>query len=123
MKEASNNGRSSGGSTAPSNAAVAEASARPILLVSITRSRGHRAPDVEEVEPLSRVLAHDVLQDGDPGARRVFLAAARDGEGLCQLDRVPVVRVEEAEGRNQRHPDRARQEERTKRERRGPPEE
>ena len=32
--------------------------------------RAERVPDVEEVEPLRRVLAHDVLEEGHPGAER-----------------------------------------------------
>src|SRR5882762_2272897 len=68
-------------------------------------SCGNRVPDVEEIEPLCRMLAHDALQHGDPGARGLLLAAAGHPHGLEHLDQVPIVRAEKAERRHHRHAD------------------
>src|SRR4029453_9809474 len=46
---------------------------------------GERLPDVEEVEPLSRVLPHDGLEGRHPGVRRGLLLAARGEERLGYL--------------------------------------
>src|SRR6266446_2172053 len=50
-----------------------------------------RAPDIEEVEPLGRPLAHDALEGGHPGAKGVLLAAPGDGEWFEDGDRIPAV--------------------------------
>src|SRR5215470_4434979 len=84
------------------------------------RGRGHvlpseRLPDVEEIEPLSRVLPHDDLERRDPGPRGRLLLAARGGERLEDLHRVPIPRVHQAEGRQERDPDPAGEQERSER--------
>src|SRR5207245_3983490 len=78
-----------------------------------------RVPDVEEVEPLGRVLPHDRLEDGDPGPRGILLTVACDGERLPDRHRVSVVRLEQAERRHERDTDGAGQHEGTPGERRG----
>src|SRR5256712_14193378 len=82
-----------------------------------------RVPDVEEVEPLGRVLPHDRLEDGDPGPRGILLTVACDGERLPDRHRVSVVRLEQAERRHERDTDGAGQHEGTQGERRGVTEE
>src|ERR1700730_2886228 len=82
-----------------------------------------RGPDVEEIEPLSRVLAHDGLEGRHPRTRRSLLLAARGDERLGDLHHVPILRVQEAEGRQEWDLDRAGQPERPERESRRVPEE
>src|ERR1051325_8245255 len=84
---------------------------------------GERLPDVEEVEPLSRVLPHDVLEGRHPPVRRGFLLAASGDEGLYDLNDVPILRVQQAEGGQERHLDPAGEAERPQREARRSPEE
>src|SRR5262249_30727792 len=76
-----------------------------------------RVPDVEKIEPLSRVLSDDVLQKCPPGLGGVFLVAAPDGEWLGYLHQVPIARGEQAERRHERDPDGAGQQERSQWER------
>ena len=66
-----------------------------------------------------RMLAHDALQHGDPGARGLLLAAAGHPHGLEHLDQVPIVRAEKAERRHHRHADGAGEEKWPEREWRG----
>src|SRR5437879_4248386 len=77
---------------------------------------GERLPDVEEVEPLSRVLPHDGLEGRHPGARRGFLLAAHGDERLGYFHHVPVLRVQQAEGGQEGNLDPAGEEERPERE-------
>src|SRR3989304_567927 len=138
MNMAPKRGWSSGGSSRLSSAAAAGPSARPIsLVVSMdvpvtdlwrgpARLRGsceNLVPDVEEVEPLGRVLPHHALEHLDPCARGLRLAAARDAEGLGHLHRVAVARAKKAERRHHRHADGAGREKWPEREWRGLPEE
>src|SRR5215470_15074813 len=82
-----------------------------------------RAPDVEKIEPLGRVLSDDVFQERPPGLGVLFLVAAPDGEWLDYLHQVSILRGEQTERRHERDPDGARQQERSHREGSRPPEE
>src|SRR5215468_9155020 len=81
-----------------------------------------RVPDVEKIEPLSRVLSDDVLQERPPGLGGVFLVAAADGEWLDDLHEVSIICGEQTEGRYERDSDGAGQQERSHREGSRPPE-
>src|SRR5215470_7898545 len=74
-----------------------------------------RLPDVEEIEPLGRVLPHDGLERRNPGPRGGLLLAARGGERLEDFHCVPILRVHQAEGRQEWDPDPAGEEERSER--------
>src|SRR5262245_48600827 len=81
-----------------------------------------RVTDVEKIEPLSRVVSNDVLEERAAGLRGVFRIAAPDGEWRGYLHQVPIARGEQAERRHERDPDGAGQQERSHREGRRPPE-
>src|SRR5262249_16023860 len=75
-------------------------------------------PDVEEVEPLRGMLAHDVLQQLNPRTCcRLFLAALAEHRG-GDADVVAVVVSEQAERGHDRYAGRAREQERPERKRR-----
>src|SRR5439155_11130371 len=87
------------------------------------RSWGPRAPDVEEIEPLRRVLPDGLLEDRHPAARGVLRPAPRDLQGLCHLDEIAMLGVEEAEGGHHRHSHGPGKEKRPEGKRSGRPEE
>src|SRR5215471_1477878 len=64
-----------------------------------------RVPDVEKIEPLSRVLSDDVLQERPPGLGALFLVTAPDGKWLSYLHLVPIACGEQAKRRHERDPD------------------
>src|SRR5262244_3616328 len=64
-----------------------------------------RVPDVEKIEPLSRVLSDDVLQERPPSLGGLFLVAAPDGEWLDYLHQVSILCGEQTERRHERDPD------------------
>src|SRR5262252_9108372 len=82
-----------------------------------------RVPDVEKIEPLSRVLSDDVFQERAPGLGGLFLVAAPDGEWLGYLHQVPMACGEQTERRHARDPAGAAQQERSHREGSRPAEE
>src|SRR5882724_2155140 len=82
------------------------------------RLRPERVPDVEEVEPLRRLLADEALEHGHPRPERVLFPAAPDLHGLEHLEDVAPVALERAEGRHDRDGGGARELEGTDRERR-----
>src|SRR5262249_8363964 len=75
-----------------------------------------RIPDVEEVEPLRRVLADGLLESRDPGAESVLFASRGGGERLRHGHRVAMVGTPHAERGSERDPNGARHEERAERE-------
>ena len=96
MDAASKKGWSSAGSTPRRNSAFAATACaiRPVKNLS-SPDQGplmwtRRAPDVIEIEPLGRVLAHDRFQHGDPGTRCFLFAPRRDHQRLRHLHRVPI---------------------------------
>ena len=123
MKASPNAGRSGPGNAARRNAALRAASSRPrapsASSASPPSSRRGRAPDVEEVEPLGRALAHDPLEGGHPGASRLFLTASGYGQRLGHRHGVPVALIEQAERGDEGHPHGAGEDEWPERERRG----
>src|SRR5215470_3957084 len=106
-----------------SSASTFSASMTPLPPESGTTLSVERVPDVEKIEPLSRVLPDDVLQERPPGLGAALLVAASDREWLGYLHLVPIARGEQAERRHERDPDGAGEQERAHRERRRPPEE